>query len=169
MRVIKSESCVFSNAEAQSGTGRSAEESAASLCGTLTHPLRLRVHHETANTPCLSGGVTKARVMLSGVPSRAQAADGSEPKHPVGALRVFGHRHSIPRDPSLRVGPPPCRADAAFRMTSVFVTQPDLHATHYETRSNRSTPGGYIPSCLSPCGNAVCFRPPQSTEPATPF
>ena len=62
----------------------------------------------------------KIGVMLSGVPSRAQAADGTESKHPVGAVRVSGRLHSIPRDPSLRVGPPPCHADAAFRMTSVF-------------------------------------------------
>ena len=58
--------------------------------GSFLPPSRATAHAmifdyiETFDNPCLSGCLTnQSEVMLSGVPSRAQAADGTESKHPV--------------------------------------------------------------------------------------
>ena len=108
-----------------------------------------------------SGCLTnQSEVMLSGVPSRAQAADGTESKHPVQAVPVSGRHLSIPRDPSLRVGTPLSHTDAAFRMTSVFfVSQPDQQGRNHRedglTQRRRRTQRKVFPTPLRPLREAL--------------
>ena len=61
----------------------------------------------------------------------------------------------IPRDPSLRVGPPLSHTDAAFRMTSVFfVSQPDQQGRNHRedglTQRRRRTQRKVFPTPLRP-------------------
>ena len=67
----------------------------------------------------LQSSAFKIEVMLSGVPSRAKAEDGTESKHPVAAPQASGCPSCIPRDPSTARRPPPSPRRRLLRMTAL--------------------------------------------------